>query len=125
VQFTWDLPTVLVPQQEAGRMRIIAAATRERLPELPAVATVVEQGFPTMVYSTWVGMLAPAATPRPVLERLNAANRQVLATAEAQRRLVSFGAKASGLPLEEYRSYLAAEIAKWRDVAQRANVRAE
>ncbi len=125
VQSTWDLPTVLMPQREGGRMRIIAAASRERLPELPDVATVVEQGFPALVYATWVGMLAPANTPQPVLDRLNAVNQRVLAEPEVQQKLVSFGARGSGIALGAYRDYLAAEIAKWRDVAQRANVTVE
>lgn len=125
VQSTWDLPTVLIPQRESGRMRIIAVATRERLPELPDVATVVEQGFPTLAYATWVGMLAPAGTPQPILERLNTVNQQILADPAVRQRLVSFGARASGIALGAYREYLTAEIAKWRDVAQRAQVRVE
>lgn len=122
VQSTWDLPTVLMPQQEAGRMRIIAVATRERLPSLANVATVVEQGYPQLVYATWVGMLAPANTPQPILDKLNAVNQRVLAEPEVQQKLVSYGARASGVALAAYRDYLAAEIAKWRDVAQRAHV---
>lgn len=122
VQYTFDLPTVLIPQREAGTLRIIAAASRQRLPELPDVPTVAEEGYPTLVYSTWVGMLAPANTPRALVERLHAVNRRILADPETQRRLASFGAQPGGLGLDEYRAYLAEEIAKWRDVAQRAHV---
>jgi tripartite-type tricarboxylate transporter receptor subunit TctC len=122
VQYTFDLPTVLIPQQQAGTLRIIATASPRRLPELPDVPTVAEQGYPTLVYSAWVGMLAPAGTSREVAQRLHDANRRILANPDTQRRLASFGAQPGGLGLDEYRTYLAAEIAKWKEVAQRAHV---
>ena len=122
VQYTFDLPTVLIPQQQAGTLRIIAAAAPKRLADLPNVPTVAEEGYPTLVYSTWVGMLAPAGTPRAVLERLNAANTRILADPEVQKKLAAFGATPGGVSLDAYKAYLAAEIAKWKDVAQRANV---
>lgn len=123
VQFTFDLPPVLLPQQQAGTLRIIATSSRRRLSYLPDVATVTEQGFPDLTYFAWVGMLAPAGTPEPILQRLHAENLRILALPEVKERLATFGAEPSGLGLAEYRSYLAAEIVKWRNVARQANVK--
>ena len=106
----------------SGRLRMIAQATATRSPVAPDVPTMIEQGYKDFLVSSGFGMFAPAKTPKPVIDRLNAAVVKALQEPAVRSGLSSQGAIAVGNSPEEYDRYNRVEIEKWRKVAQTAGV---
>lgn len=106
----------------SGRLRMIAQATETRSPVAPDVPTMIEQGYKDFLVSSGFGMFAPAKTPRPVIDRLNAAVVKALQEPAVRSGLSSQGAIPVGNSPEEYDRYNRVEIEKWRKVAQAAGV---
>jgi len=121
------LPTVLaaIANVKGGRLRALAVTTKARVPSLPDVPTVAEQGFAGYESVSWGGVMAPAGTPRSVIDRLNAEINRALKVPEIAEKLQALGADIVGGTPEEFAKYLRSEIAKWREVAKRANVKLE
>lgn len=106
----------------SGRLRMIAQATATRSPVAPEVPTMIEQGYKDFLVSSGFGMFAPAKTPKPVIDRLNAAVVKALQEPAVRSGLSSQGAIPVGNSPEEYDRYNRVEIEKWRKVAQTAGV---
>ena len=96
-----------------GKLRALAVTSKERSAALPDTPTLVEAGLKGFDVVGFYGMLAPAGTPKPVLERLAAAFKATLETAEIRGRMVAQGADPAYLGPEEFARYLAAEMPKW------------
>src|SRR3954451_24619083 len=98
-------------------VKALAVTTRERMAELPDVPTMYELGWHNLVTSSWQGVLVPANTPRPIIDKLHAAIVKVLAEPTIQARMRNVGAiaVASKSP-EEFKAYMDAETAKWTKV---------
>lgn len=107
----------------AGLLRGIAVGSRARSPMLPDVATVAEQGMDDLIASAFFGMLGPAGLPEGIVARLHAALLEALAAPELRDRLVAQGFQIDGTTGEEYRSFIAAEIARWKPVVAAAGIR--
>lgn len=105
-----------------GRLRMIAQATATRSPVAPEVPTMIEQGYKDFLVSSGFGMFAPAKTPRPVIDRLNAVVVKALQEPAVRSGLSSQGAIPVGNSPEEYDRYNRSEIQKWRKVAQSAGL---
>jgi tripartite-type tricarboxylate transporter receptor subunit TctC len=115
------LPSAL-PHAREGRLRALGVTGPRRLaatPDLPAVAETV----PGFEMGVWVGLFAPAGTPRPVVERLDAATRGALASPELRARFAELGLEPFPAGPEELGAYLAAEIEKWVRVVRGADIR--
>jgi tripartite-type tricarboxylate transporter receptor subunit TctC len=108
------------------KVKALAVTTRERIVNLPDIPTMYELGWKNLVTSSWQGVLVPAGTPRPIVDKLRAAIAKVLADPEIQARMLRSGAIAvtSASP-EEFKAYLAIETAKWTRVIEESGVRAE
>jgi len=106
----------------AGRLRMIAQAGAKRSPAAPEVPTMIEQGYKDFIVSSGFGMFAPAKTPRPVVDRLNAAVVKALADPAVRNGLSSQGAEPVGNSPDEYDRYNRSEIERWTKVARAANV---
>jgi tripartite-type tricarboxylate transporter receptor subunit TctC len=119
------LPTVLaaIANVKAGRLRAVAVTTRARVASMPDVPTVAEQGFAGYESVSWGGVMAPAGTPRPIIDRLNAEINRILKQPDIADKLQALGAEIVGGTPEEFAKYLRSEIAKWREVARKANVK--
>jgi len=89
------------------------------------VPTMVESGLPGYVVAGWYGMLAPAKTPRPVIDRLNREVVRILHLPEVVERLAADGSEPVGSTPEEFGAHIRAEIARWRKVIQEAGIRGE
>lgn len=114
-----------LPQLRAGRVRILGVASAERLAAMPDVPTFLEQGVAGYEVSSWNGLMAPAATPRPVIERLNLEAGRALRVPEVTGRLEGLGAApAMGTP-EEFVAFLRAELDRWAEVVRVSGARAE
>ncbi|WP_237216583.1 Bug family tripartite tricarboxylate transporter substrate binding protein [Falsiroseomonas oryziterrae] len=112
------LPSVLAPIQ-AGRVRALAVTTAERFPGLPDVPTLLEQGYPDNVSSSWQGMMAPAGTPPAIVQRLHAGITTALRDEGVRRRLIDAGAVAAPSPdPAHFTRFVAAEFTRWRGIIQ-------
>jgi tripartite-type tricarboxylate transporter receptor subunit TctC len=108
---------------KGGTLRGIAVSSAQRAAAAPEVRTVAET-IPGFAAETWFGIVAPAKTPRDVLERLNAAARKALADADTQARLAQLGMSNSSSSPAEFDAYIKSEMAKWGQVIRDANIEA-
>ncbi len=115
----------LVPHAAGGQIRLIGVSSAARSPQLPQVATIAESGFPGFQTVTWNGLLAPAATPAPVVNRLAEVAREIVASDTARSRLAQLGVDPIGNRPDEFVATLRADIATWSDAAKAANLRME
>ena len=122
-QFTIDGLVTLFPLIKAGKLRALALARGERWPALPDVPTLVESGYPDFVVDAWTGLVAPAGTPRPIVDQLNAAINDGLKSQAAQDNLAKFSAIAKlGTP-EDFKNFLAEQTQKWASIVKLAGAR--
>jgi len=125
VQIMFDAAPSLIAHVRSGKLRVLAAASSERNRLLPDVPTFAELGYPQVNVSLWYGLLAPAATPPPVIEKLNRTLAQILDAKDVTDRLHAQGAEPMlGTP-EAFAAFMRQEMAKWAPVVKTANVKAE
>ena len=105
--------SIVLPHLSDGTMRAIAAATPQRLPELPNVPTLIESGVPGYVATSWTGLAAPPGTPQPIVAKLNAALNAGLATPELQGKLKNLAAKGQPGTPAAFADFVATEQPKW------------
>jgi len=123
VQFSLVPIAVAMPHVRAGRLRALGTAGPQRSAATPDVPTVAESGLAGFEVIAWWGMLAPAKTPRAVVERLNREMRALLELPEIRRVLVDQGMDpAPGTP-EEFGALIKADMDKWGEIGQRLGVR--
>lgn len=123
VQMMFDTIATMSPNVEAGLVRALGTTGAQRSPILPEVPTIAEAGVPGFQASGWVGIVAPAGTPRPIVERLNAEVRKILDTPETREAWGKQGADPMVMTADEFGAFIKAEIDKWAKVAQTAGVR--
>lgn len=111
-----------MPHFRSGRLRAIAVAGRTRTPAAPDLPTVAESGVPGYAIDVWHGLLAPAATPRGIVDRLNAETIKVLGRPDVKSRMAALGFDAIGDPPEKFAEYLQSETLKWGKVVREANL---
>jgi tripartite-type tricarboxylate transporter receptor subunit TctC len=109
----------------AGKLRALAFASRARSPLMPSVPTVAEMGLPGYEGILWIGMLAPAGTPQPVIDRLAAAAGKAVRSDELRARLTRDGVDPVGNTPAEFAAIIARELVQWRDLVKAANIKAE
>jgi tripartite-type tricarboxylate transporter receptor subunit TctC len=106
---------------KSGKLRALAVASPERSSAFPDTPTVVELGFPKFEISSSYGFIAPAATPRAVVGRLNDAVGKALAHADVKKAYASFGVEPWQDSAERYTAWLAEDVARWNAVAKAIN----
>ncbi len=109
----------------SSRLRALAVTARQRSPELPDVPTMTEAGYTDFEVTGWFGLFAPARTPRPAIDRIYRAAKNVLAAPEIKARFAELGGTAGGEPPEQFRTYVMAEKQKWAQVAAAAKIQPE
>jgi tripartite-type tricarboxylate transporter receptor subunit TctC len=110
---------------ESGQLRTVAIGTAERSPAMPEVPTVAESTQPSFRAGVWFGLLAPAETPRAIIDRLNAETVRVLQTPDFKAKLIEQGAESVPSSAEQFSALIQAEITKWADVIRSSGVRME
>ncbi|OZI74852.1 ABC transporter substrate-binding protein [Bordetella genomosp. 12] len=115
----------LLPHAQAGSIRIVAVGSAKRLPVLPDVPTVAEQGYPGFESSQWFGLLAPAGTPQSVVDRLHASANKALRSQSVQTRLAHDASEPSGAGPAEFAAFIDAEEKRWGKVVQDARLSIE
>lgn len=113
------------PYVKSGKLRILAVANAARSPAMPEVPTVAESGLAGFEVPSWFGVLAPAATPREIINRLHAEITKILRTQEVRDRLAADGAEVIANTPEQFAAYIKSEIVKWGKVIRDARIRPE
>lgn len=116
-------PTASLPQIESKQLRALATGGLTREEQLPHVPTVAEAGYPQFQALQWVGLLATAGTPKPVIDRLNADVQRTLDLPSVKSRLSEQGMTVAGGTPDQFRMLIDAEIKQWIEVARAANIR--
>ena len=114
-----------VPNIQAGRLRALATGGAKRSPILPDLPTIAEAGVPGYVASDWWGILAPAGTPQPIVDKLHGAIEEVLRSEDTKKNLDQQGATPVHMSSAEFGAYIKAEMTKWGPVVQKAGIKAE
>jgi tripartite-type tricarboxylate transporter receptor subunit TctC len=126
-QVSLTLPTVVaaMPHIKSGKLRPLAVTTKERVPSLADVPTMAEAGVPGYESVSWGGIMAPAGTPAPVVQKLHAEFARILKLPDIQERMASLGAVVVASGPAEFSAFLQSELRKWDGVAKRAGIRVE
>ena len=109
----------------SGKIRALAVTTDKRAPLLPDVPTLAEQGLKGFDATTITGLLAPAATPKDIIDRLHGAIVKVTAQQTIRDRFAALGATTLGNSPAEFAAYIQQDYAKWQKVVKDANIRSE
>ena len=123
VQMMFDTIATMSPSVEAGLVHALGTTGEERSPILPEVPTISEAGVAGFTASGWVGIVAPAGTPQPIVERLNAEIRKILNSTEIKESWAKQGVVPLSMTAAEFGAFVAAEIEKWAKVAETAGVK--
>ena len=115
----------LIELHRAGKMRILATSGARRLVQLPDVPTFIEQGYPAIEASGWVGIFAPAKTPKAVVDQWSAAMVTAVHSPEMRDMLASLGVEPTGTTPAEFAAIVAADIARWAPIVAASGFRAE
>jgi tripartite-type tricarboxylate transporter receptor subunit TctC len=119
-----SIPSVVNPIK-TGQLKALAVGSAKRLASLPDIPTIAESGVPGYEAYSWVGMLAPAKTPKDIVNKLNAEIVDILKRKDVADKLNQQGAIPVGDTPEQFAAYIKAEIDKWGSVVRSANIKAD
>ena len=122
-QAMFDNPPTVMAQIRAGGLRALGVAARQRIPQLPDVPTIAESGVPNFEASSWFGLVAPARTPAPIVERLAAETAKAVQDPEMRARFDQLGARLVGNSPSEFAQLVARERASWGEVIKSAGIK--
>ena len=125
IQMLVDVPSSLMPHARGGKIKALAMFSAKRIPGAAEVPTMAEAGGPPLESSTWVLFLAPAGTPREIVNRLSAETAKAINESDIKERFNQIGIEPVGNTPEQASKFLADEIAKWAKVINTAGVKAE
>lgn len=118
------VPGVLA-QVKAGKLRALGVAIPKRSPFMPDVPTIAEQGYPGFESVGWIGLCAPAKTPAPILDKLNAEVQKMLASPETKAKFEKLAFTPAGDSREHFAGWIKSEIVKWAAVAKASGAKAD
>jgi tripartite-type tricarboxylate transporter receptor subunit TctC len=122
IAVTMDNIPVYLPLVRAGKIRALAVSPAKRAPAAPDLPTVAEAGVPGYDSGAWFGLLAPAGTPKPIMDKLSAETARVLKLADVGKRIFELGAEPVGGTPEQFAAHIKSEIARWAKVIRDAKV---
>jgi len=114
----FDAITTMAANARAGRVKALASSGKTRSPVTPDVPTVSEAGVPGYEATIWLGLMAPAATPRSILEKLNVEINKVVNAPEVKEAWAKQGAVPMAMTLEQFDKFLREDIVKWAKVVK-------
>ena len=125
INVMFDIVGPLMPQVRSGNAKAIVVTAKERIPAAPDVPTMAEQGVPDFVSGTWAGIIAPAGTPKEIVDRVAAEAKKALADPAMKAKLAEQGIVAVGDGPDEFRVFVTDEIARWNKVITDAGIKME
>jgi len=120
-----DNMPALLPQVQGGRLRALGVASEARASGAPDIPTVSESGLPGFTVTAWKGLMAPAATPKPIIARLHDASVKALAKPAIRKRLVELGAEPAGTTPEAFGTLIARETQSWAALVKSTGARVD
>jgi tripartite-type tricarboxylate transporter receptor subunit TctC len=124
VQLVLLSPLGILPQIEAGMVRPLASGGLTRDPKFPDLPTAAESGFPGFEAVQWLGLLTTAGTPADIVARINLEVNRALRDPDLVARLAMQGTTAAGGTADEFKALILDEVSNWKDIAQKANIKA-
>ena len=125
VDLHFDQVTSAAGHIQSGKLRGLMVTSPQRLASLPDVPTAAEAGYPAFQATNVTGIIAPAGTPRDVIDKLNAAVQKVIAQPAVREKFAGIGAVATGGSPEDFSAYIRDDFSKWTRVVKEANVKVE
>lgn len=110
---------------KSGALRALAVTGAKRISALPDVPTVAESGYPGFEATNWWGILAPAGTPQPIVQKLHDAISNVANTPDMRQKLEKIGAEPATMGIKEFGDYIAQETKRWAKIVKEANIKVE
>jgi tripartite-type tricarboxylate transporter receptor subunit TctC len=125
VQMMFDAVPTMAANARAGKVKALATSGAKRSPVTPDVPTVAEAGVPGYESGIWLGLMAPAGTPRAVLDRLNGEVNRIVNAPDVKEAWAKQGAFPMGMSIEQFDKFLRAEIVKWAKAVKASGARAD
>lgn len=125
VDLMFSATTASGPFVKGGKLKPLAITSAKRLETWPQVPTVAESGVKGFEVNEWNGLFAPAGTPRPILDRLEAETRAVVASPEVASRFAEMGVQGVGSSSKDFAAFVKSETAKWASVIKAGNIKAD
>lgn len=122
VNMMFDNIVPVTPHIKSGKLKALAVTTKTRASTLPDVPTMAESGYPDFEAVAWFGLLAPAATPKPIIDRLNREAVAALTAPDIKERLTGMGATVVASSPDEFAAFFAREFAKWEPIVKRSKI---
>jgi tripartite-type tricarboxylate transporter receptor subunit TctC len=123
VSMMLGVASTIMPHVEAGRLKALASGSAKRPHIAPNMPTIAEAGLPDFETSVWFGLMAPAGTPRPVIDKLAAAANAALKSDDVVAKLRAQGFEPLGGPPDEFARFIAREVVKWAAAAEAAGLK--
>ena len=125
VQYTFDSPGVVLNLVKTGKLKAIAVTGSQRLANANTIPAMAESGYGAVIGGAWVGLLAPARTPRSIIDRVHAEVAAALQTAAMRTALEARSIQPVGDTPEEFGRFIQTEVAKWKEAVPRIGIRPE
>ena len=125
VQLTFSNPTGPMPHIKSGRLRALMVVGPKRIDELPDVPAAAEAGFPDMNLTGWYGIVAPAATPRPIIAKLNSGVVAALRSPDVVKRMRAVGQHPSPSTPEEFNDQIRSDLERWGKIVKATGAKVE
>jgi tripartite-type tricarboxylate transporter receptor subunit TctC len=125
VQVMFDNTPNVLPHVKAGKLKALAVSSKAHTPQAPEIPSVDEAGVPGYDVTVWFGVLAPAGTPRDIVQRLNREMVNILHSSEVRERFAKAGVQVAASSPEEFQRFLNAEVSRWAQVVKAANIKAD
>jgi len=123
IQMMFDIVPLAREQLLAGKVRALGVMSPQRLPVVPEVPTMAEQGMPELEGGPWFGLLAPAKTPRPIIDWLNAEAKKAISAPDVRAKLEALGVVVPLGSPEDFRKHIADDTQRWGDIIKRAGIK--
>ncbi|MFO1311681.1 MAG: tripartite tricarboxylate transporter substrate binding protein [Burkholderiales bacterium] len=125
IQVLFDPVQTSIPQIQSGKVRPLAVTSKTRFAELPNLPTVAESGYPDYEFVVWYAFVAPAATPAPIVARLNAEINKAVSDPEMKRKFAALGADLTASKPEECAAFVRSELGAWGKLMADVGIRKE
>ncbi len=125
MQLMFNSVAPIVPYIKAGRVRVLGIASLQRSPQMPDLPTISESGVPGFEAVNWFGLFAPAKTPKPVIDRINAAVVATVKSPEMQARFIALGADPVGSSVAEFTAFVKRDLEKYEKVVRISGARVD